>query len=327
MDKNKTAIEKAAKEILEEKRATDLLKERQKIIEEATKIIAENEKLTSKSEKEETLESYLNNINNSQDFLSAQKFMKNNTMEDLNFYNNYLKKKSNIEKESSIEVEREKNKKEIKRLKKQIEDTRNITQEQLDEAQKTIKDFEDKNKELDTKLKKIQSSEEKIQKSIEFIDKFPSEHLQDLKTSLSERIDFFNKIGHRALIITFFTFFGYLGALIVELPIPKTSVAYFTNIFFIVFPTLVAFAALRQSNLKSKELEKIDEKLLNSKYLVGSLEAIQRISENNEEDILKSINKIIDSILKTSKEEEKEEKTWTTSELSTILKNVSSITK
>jgi len=122
------------------------------------------------------------------------------------------------------------------------------------------------------------------------------------------------------------TFFGYLSALIIDLPFPRTSVAYFTNIFFIVFPTLVAFSAFRQSNLKSKELERIDEKLLNSNYLVASLKAIQKISpENNtNEEVLKSINKLIDSILKSqSSEEEKEEETINQSQLSNILKALS----
>jgi hypothetical protein len=241
----------------------------------------------------------------------------------LNSDNTTNKQKSNIEKESSLEVELASNKDEIKILEERLKNS-SQNKQQLEEEKKGL---EKVNEKLEKKLKKLQSNEEKVEETIGFIDKLPTEHLGNLKNNLVKRIKFFNIIGTTSLVFTLITFLGYLGALILNLPAPTTGVSYFTNVFFIVFPTIVAFTAFRQSNLKSKELEKIDEKLLNSNYLVASLKAIQKISSEGDtnKEVLMSINKIVDSILKVSNDDK--EIGLSPSQLSTILKNVSSVTK
>lgn len=254
-----------------------------------------------------------------------------------NIYSN----KSNIQKESSLELERKNNLEEIEKLKKELMKERenaekNSQNEKLLEESKNkiltieteTKLLQEKNSQYDKKIEKLKSDERKVEKTINFIEKIPHDHLKELKSTLEHRIQVFNRIGFFSLIVSGFTFFGYFVSLILSLPAPTTPVSYFNNVFFIVFPTIVAFTAYRQSNLKSEELEKVNEKLLNSNYLIASLQAIQKISKESDRDdnVLLSINKLIDSIL-YKKDEKKVSDDLDINEVKTTLRDAALIIK
>lgn len=262
--------------------------------------------------------------------LKATDYLDKHQNELNNLINNDFLNKSNIEKESSLKTKLDNKEKELNDLKEKLE-KQNFPIEEKEELEEIIKQRELSLFNMENELKVLQSNEKQVEDTIEFIEKLPTEHLSALKTNLADRIKFFNCIGKYSLIITALTFLGYLVALILNLPAPTTGVSYFNNVFFIVFPTIVAFTAFRQSNLKSKELEKINEKLLNSNYLVASLKAIQKISTESDtnKEVLVSINKLVDSILNVSNESQMDDKdiNLTSSQLSTILKNMSSMAK
>ncbi len=239
--------------------------------------------------------------------------------------------KSNIQKESSLEVELKNKENEINQLKKDLKKSSSDNNDK-EELEEIIGQLELSYSNIGEEIKLLKSNEKKVEETIDFIEKLPSEHLGTLKEKLERRITFFNWIGTISLIIASMAFVGYFYCLVTNIHAPTNAVAYFNNVFFIIFPTIVAFTSFRQSNLKSAELEKIDEKLLNSNYLVASLKAIQKISGENDtnEKILSSITKLIDNILKTkeeNQEDKKEEKSLTAGELSIILKNLTAIAK
>lgn len=251
---------------------------------------------------------------------------------------NTINSKSNIQKESSLEIQLADKEKEINKLKEELKEnnTNNTDKKLLKERESKLRKLEESSNNLQKEIETLKANEKKAEETIAFIDKLPNEHLTELKNKLETRIETFNLIGTIALyttVVSFIISFAYfIIHLVNNIPVNNNAIVYLTNVFFVVFPTILAFASFRQSNLKSKELEKVDEKLFNSKYLVASLNAIQRISRESggEEQILTSINKLIDSILKTKEErleDEKEERSLTASELSSILKNVTALTK
>lgn len=221
--------------------------------------------------------------------------------------------------------------KEIEKLVRKLEDNNNIDKEKHEEIEQKLKETKEELKETKEEIKLFESNETTIKETINFIETLPEEHLKELKKNLEYRITVFNCIGIFSLWITLIMFFGHLVALAYGiLDKPTEAVGYLHNVFFIIFPTIVSFASYRQSNLKSKELEQVDEKLLNSNYLIASLQAIQKISQPNEanNNVLTSINKLVDSILKTKDTlPEEEGKALSASELSTILKNLTTIAK
>lgn len=249
-----------------------------------------------------------------------------------NIYSNM----SNIQKESFLELERKNNLEKIEKLNKKLIEEReeNKKNKKLSEESNNristmeaeIKLIREINSQNDEVIKKFKSDEKNVKDTIEFIDKLPNKYLSELKSTLEYRIKVFNRIGFYSLLVSGLTFLGYFVSLLFSLPVPTTAVSYFNNIFFIVFPTIVAFTSYRQGNLKSEELEKINEKLLNSNYLVASLQAIQRISKESDRDILVSINKLIDSIL-YKKDEKKVSDDLDINEVKTTLRDAALIIK
>lgn len=249
----------------------------------------------------------------------------------ISFTENKHKNESNMQKESSLEEELHDTKTEINKLNKELEQLYSKNQK-TEELEKIIKQYEKDQFNIEKEIEFLKIDEKRILETIGFVETIPEQQINAFKTKVGKRIDFFDRIGTISLTITSATFIGSIYYLIGNQHTPTNLVMYLNNVFFVIFPAIIAFASFRQSNIKSIELEKKDEQLLNSNYLVGSLKAIHKVSAENERDknLLTTINKIIDSILKTKdekKENEKEEKFFTASELSTILKNVTSIAK
>lgn len=209
-----------------------------------------------------------------------------------NIYSNM----SNIQKESSLEIELSNTKNEITKLKKELEKS-NKNEEEVKITNEKLKESEIKYENLYKDMETLKSDEKKIKETIEFIDKLPNEHLSKLKITIEHRIKVFNRIGFYSLLVSGFAFLGYFVSLILSLPVPTTAISYFNNVFFIVFPTIVA-----------------------------SLQVIQKISEESDRDILVSINKLIDSIL-YKKDEKKVSDDLDINEVKTTLRDAALIIK
>ena len=220
-----------------------------------------------------------------------------------------LNKISNIDKEENLE-------KELRRIKQREKDLENqlnfakqdnkITQLELEKLQEEIKKAQDEKIKQEADIKALKIKEKKIDEAIEFISQTPKKHLDELKEKLNKRVSLFNALGTISLAVTALSFVGYFIALVLEMPRPVTIAQYLNNVFFIIFPAIIAFASYRQSNLKSKELEEIDTKLLNSEYLEGSLKVIQKLSTNENEQILETIDKLVNHTLNVKVSNEKE---------------------
>jgi len=134
------------------------------------------------------------------------------------------------------------------------------------------------------KLDAIEDSKNKKDEILGFISYMPAELLGDIKTMLDNRIKFFNRIGIAGMIVSVSVFFVYLVCLFCELPLPDNVAKYAMYVFFVVFPMLIAFMSYRQSNIKNKELETINDTIIKNQNIYGAINAIHMLSPSDKAD-------------------------------------------
>jgi hypothetical protein len=120
-----------------------------------------------------------------------------------------------------------------------------------------------------------------------------------------------------------------VGEYIFDMPVVSNMPEYLMRVFIVVFPTVVAFAMIRQSNLKSKELSQIEQKELNSQYIVGSIKAINSIAKHDvrDEKMVDAIEKVLDSAIDSPTSSSEDSADISAKELKDAIKDISIVAK
>ncbi|MFA7569996.1 MAG: hypothetical protein WCY75_01965 [Sulfurimonadaceae bacterium] len=208
----------------------------------------------------------------------------------------------------------------ILKLKEEIADLDEIKDKILIEAKEEVLNSELKNKEETEKdleyAKQYSKNEQKINNAIYQLNA-KSDELTISKKYYEEQRDFFNKYAERAFNIAgvmfgLYVVFCYVAYLFEpsNLNIKDANIIFYLLLIFpIVFPTVMGFLFIRQSNVKSSELNKLNDKYILIHDINQSLSALlimnkgTNISEKTEKVIYKLIDYILNNnIQKINKE-------------------------
>lgn len=206
-----------------------------------------------------------------------------------------------------------------KQLEKELEENKKIAQTsehqkiQLQEKIKKLEEETKKSKEETKKLEKAteelnkyKNETEKINKAIEKL-KEPAEELKDSKKKFEENRDNYNKyamdlfaIAKWIFILIMLNLFLFVGINdIVKSEKNLTIGFYLINIFPIIFPTVLGFLFIRQSNLNSQEVQKINKRFILIHEVNQSLQALVEVNRGKDMDnkTEKVIDRLIENIL------------------------------
>ena len=209
--------------------------------------------------------------------------------------------KSNIEKETELALELEK-------ANNKLDELESASKEEKTKAYEEIEL-------LKLEIRRNEKAEERKAEALEYITYTPSIHLENIKLTINDRIKYFNFTGIVAIILSGFMFIiGLFLLLSNKIDLPSNTFEYLIYVFTVLFPMVVAFMAYRQSNIKYKDLEAINERILNAANLEGSLQAINSLSPSDkaDENMLKIIEKFAErsmglTLKQNDKDEDKEE--------------------
>lgn len=209
--------------------------------------------------------------------------------------------------------------KNTKKLEKELEENKKIAQSsesqniQLQEKIKELEEETTKSKEETKKLEKAteelnkyKNETEKINKAIEKL-KEPAEELKDSKKKFEENRDNYNKyamdlfaIAKWIFILIMLNLFLFVGINdIIKSEKNLTIGFYLINIFPIIFPTVLGFLFIRQSNLNSQEVQKINKRFILIHEVNQSLQALVEVNRGKDMDnkTEKVIDRLIENIL------------------------------
>jgi hypothetical protein len=164
--------------------------------------------------------------------------------------------------------------------------------------EKLIKELEFKNKQFQEQLEK----ENELVKINLAIDKLqvPSEELKESQNKFRENRDNFDKYSMdmfkiATLIFVFMTLYLFFFTEINDVSKSVSIGYYLSHSFPILFPTIIGFLFIRQSNVNAKELDKINRRFILIHEVNQSLRALVEI--NNEKQMNEKTQKIIDKLI------------------------------
>ncbi|MCT7513689.1 hypothetical protein [Aliarcobacter cryaerophilus] len=258
------------------------------------------------------IHNFINTSNISKDLISyIKKLIKNgnninNTNTDKN--NTFLMKQHLEEKIRILEKETEESKEETNKLKEKLALTSN-TEEENKQLEAKIKILEDTTKKLEEtaeELNQYKNETEKINLAINKL-KEPAEELKNSKEKFEENRDNYNKyamdlftIAKWIFILIMLNLFLFVGINdIIKSEKNLTIGFYLINIFPIIFPTVLGFLFIRQSNINSQEVQNINKRFILIHEVNQSLQALVEVNRGKDMDnkTEKVIDKLIENIL------------------------------
>lgn len=224
---------------------------------------------------------------------------------------NYL---LNCEKEEKRKEKTEKLEKERLELEKKLEELEKleINEESLLESERLkkdqlIKELEFKNKQLQEQLEK-ENELEKINRAIDRL-QVPCDELKKSQDKFRENRDNFDRYAMEifkvaTVIFVFMTFYLSFSTEINDVSKSVSIGYYLSHSFPILFPTIIGFLFIRQSNVNSKELDKINRRFILIHEVGQSLRALTEINDEKQmnEKTQKIIDKLIENILNYASE-------------------------
>lgn len=188
--------------------------------------------------------------------------------------------------------------KKLKELEYRNKNNENLLESEKLKKDKLIKELEFKNKLFQQQLEK-ENELEKINRAIKKL-QVPSKELKESQNKFRENRDNFDKYAmdmFKIAIIIFVVMTLYLFFL-TEMNDMSKSVSlgyYLTHSFPILFPTLLGFLFIRQSNINAKELDRINRRFILIHEVNQSLRALVEI--NNEKQMNGKTQKVIDKLI------------------------------
>lgn len=225
---------------------------------------------------------------------------------------NDFKDKVKVKKKNINELESE-----IKNLQKQIDknDSTELKKELLKKEEELNRSIKEK-EELEKKAKEYDIYLDERKKIISAIEKLniPAKVLDDEKEHYLGTRKIYNFISGIMFGLSFCIFIVLIFSVHFDLSYVKSSEKinlsfYFFTIFPILFPTFVGFLFIRQSNINSKEIEKINKRFVLIHEINQSLLALVEINRGKGMDnkTEKIVDKLISNILNYSTENNKNE--------------------
>lgn len=232
-------------------------------------------------------------------------------IEEINDMNNFVTKVK-VKEKSIDDLESE-----IKNLQKQIDknDSTELKKELLKKEEELNKSIKEK-EELEKKAKEYDTYIDERKKIISAIEKLniPAKVLDDEKEHYLGTRKFFNLISGIMFGLSFCIFMVLIFSVHFDLSYVKNSEKinlsfYFFTVFPILFPTFVGFLFIRQSNINSKEIEKINKRFVLIHEINQSLLALVEINRGKGMDnkTEKVVDKLISNILNYSTQNNKNE--------------------
>lgn len=222
--------------------------------------------------------------------------------------NQSIQKLKDVEYFIKVDIENEINEltKKLKDLEKLEEKEKNYESERL-EKDKLIKELEFKNKQFQEQLEK-ENELSKINKAIEEL-KVPCDELEKSQKKFRENRDNFDIYAMQmfkiaTVIFVFMTFYLSLFSEINDVSKSVSIGYYLMHSFPILFPTIIGFLFIRQSNVNSNELDKINRRFILIHEVGQSLRALTEINDEKQmtEKTQKVIDKLIENILNYASE-------------------------
>jgi hypothetical protein len=196
--------------------------------------------------------------------------------------------------------------KKLKKLEDLEEKEKNYESERL-EKDKLIKELEFKNKQLQEQLEK-ENELEKINRAIDKL-QVPCDELQKSQDKFRNNRDNFDKnamdmFAVATVIFGIMTLYLFFCTEINDVSKSVSIGYYLSHSFPILFPTIIGFLFIRQSNVNSKELDKINRRFILIHEVGQSLRALTEINDEKQmnEKTQKIIDKLIENILNYASE-------------------------
>lgn len=204
-------------------------------------------------------------------------------------------RKKRTEELEKIEKERLELEKELEKL--EINEEFLLESERLKKDQ-LIKELEFKNKQLQEQLEK-ENELEKINRAIDRL-QVPCDELKKSQDKFKENRDNFDKYAMDMFKVAtvIFVFMTFYLSFFTEINDVSKSVSigyYLSHSFPILFPTIIGFLFIRQSNVNSKELDKINRRFILIHEVGQSLRALTEI--NDEKQMNEKTQRIIDKLI------------------------------
>jgi len=178
-----------------------------------------------------------------------------------------------------------------------------------------------------------QKETDNIEKIITFLAAMPKEISNEQKY-LEKRRQRFTLLGGLSFSLGIISIFILIiNFSLTKLPAINGASSYLAYIFPVVFPMVISFLFYRQSNMKSKEIEKINEKSILVQQVENALNSYNvllsgdELKEKTISSIDRVINKIFDNNGKEEKSEKVEESKLTISDVQKLFKMGNDITK
>lgn len=175
------------------------------------------------------------------------------------------------------------------------------------EKDKLIKELEFKNKQFQEQLEK-ENELTKINKAIDKL-QVPCDELQKSQDKFRENRDNYDKYAMDMFKVAtvIFVFMTFYLSFFTEINDVSKSVSigyYLSHSFPILFPTIIGFLFIKQSNVNSKELDKINRRFILIHEVGQSLRALTEINDEKQmnEKTQKIIDKLIENILNYASE-------------------------
>lgn len=232
-----------------------------------------------------------------------------------------------------IEVLLEEKEQKIKKLEKSQHTKEEKTKNEIDRLKKEAEDYKTKLTELEAEKQKETDDIEKI---ITFLAAMPKEISQE-QSYLEMRRSRFTAYGGLFLSFSIILAFGLIGNVLFDnklnLPVIDKVSQYLAYALTVGFPMGISLLFYRQANLKSKEIDKINEKSILVKQVENALNSYNVLLSGEELKIktISSIDRVIDKVFENNKKENNSEKTEDTklsiSDVQKILKLGTDLTK
>lgn len=197
--------------------------------------------------------------------------------------------------------------KKLKELEHRNKNNESLLESEKLKKDKLIKELEFKNKQFQEQLEK----ENELAKINRAIDKLqvPCDELQKSQNKFRENRDNYDKYAMDMFKVAtvIFVFMTFYLSLFTEINDVSKSVSigyYLSHSFPILFPTIIGFLFIRQSNVNSKELDKINRRFILIHEVGQSLRALTEINDEKQmnEKTQRIIDKLIENILNYASE-------------------------
>lgn len=222
----------------------------------------------------------------------------------------YLEEEEIKERKEKLEKERlelEKKLEELEELEELEKNKESLLESERLKKDQIIKELEFKNRQLQEQLEK-ENELEKINRAIDKL-QVPCDELKKSQDKFRENRDNYDKYAIdmfkvATIIFVFMTFYLFFFTEINDVSKSVSIGYYLTHSFPILFPTIIGFLFIRQSNVNTKELDKINRRFILIHEVGQSLRALTEINDEKQmnEKTQRIIDKLIENILNYASE-------------------------